>query len=421
MAGLARFMPGAGASYSASDVIDYLPARPAIWTIAPGAFGVILRASRSGSPGREGGAQAGPMPTTLPFRLQACHFRDLAVRGARVPIATDLVLQERGDPEATRRDGKALAGVVREAAERHRTSLAIPLMDLRLEKADLVALACGTPCDDEAFHFAEPPGERELQRLRAGAASPFLPLQRAHFEAIAEVAGHGGLVPLGMAIGPFSLATKLLADPITAVGLAGRGLGPRDDPAVEAIECCLALAELAVERSLREQLAAGAAAVIVCEPAAGSVYVSPRQMAAGSPVFERFVVEPLVRVRSLLEAHGARLVLHDCGELSTTILEALAGRVRPAVLSLGSSRCLWQDAAHVPEDVVLFGNLPSKHFYSDATLPVERVRALTRELVSRMRETGHPFILGSECDVLDVPGAGAAIRAKVQAFLTEPA
>lgn len=40
---------------------------------------------------------------------------------------------------------------------------------------------------------------------------------------------------------------------------------------------------------------------------------------------------------------------------------------------------------------------------------------------TRMRETGLPFILGSECDVLDVPGAGARIRAKVEALLTEPA
>jgi uroporphyrinogen-III decarboxylase len=336
-----------------------------------------------------------------------------------VAIATDLVLQERTDPEAVRRDGRALAGVVREAAERYRTTLAVPLMDLRLEKADLVALVRPDARDAETFHFDGPPSESDVDR--AGVAAPFLPLHQAHFDAIAATAARPGLVPLGMAIGPFSLATKLLADPITAVGLAGAGLGPEDDPAVASFEHCLALAELAVARSLREQLVAGAAAVIVCEPAAGSVYVSPRQMAAGSPVFERFVVDPLVRVRALLDEHGADLVLHDCGELATPMLEALAGRVRPAVLSLGSSRCLWQDAALVPTGVVLFGNLPSKHFYSDATLPVARVRAMTRELVSRMRQTGHPFILGSECDVLHVPGAAETIREKVLALLTAPA
>ena len=103
------------------------------------------------------------------------------------------------------------------------------------------------------------------------------------------------------------------------------------------------------------------------------------------------------------------------------MVEALASRVRPAVLSLGSSRRLWEDAPLVPSDVVLFGNLPTKHFYSDETLPLDAVRSMTRDLVARMRETAHPFILGSECDVLHVPEAGETIRRKVEAMLTEAA
>ena len=79
------------------------------------------------------------MPTSTPARrLSPGHFRALAARGLRTPIGTDLVLHERPDPEAVRLDGRRLAGVVREAAERYRTTLAIPLMDLRLEMADLV-------------------------------------------------------------------------------------------------------------------------------------------------------------------------------------------------------------------------------------------------------------------------------------------
>jgi hypothetical protein len=35
-----------------------------------------------------------------------------------------------------------------------------------------------------------------------------------------------------------------------------------------------------------------------------------------------------------------------------------------------------------------------------------------------MRGTGHPFILGSECDVLHVPEAAETIRRKVEAMLT---
>jgi hypothetical protein len=35
----------------------------------------------------------------------------------------------------------------------------------------------------------------------------------------------------------------------------------------------------------------------------------------------------------------------------------------------------------------------------------------------KMRDTGHPFILGSECDVLSVPGSEREILAKVEAFM----
>jgi uroporphyrinogen-III decarboxylase len=306
-----------------------------------------------------------------------------------------------------------------EAAERYRTSLAIPLMDLRLEKADLVRRLRPDVAAVDTFHFEAPPSGADLDP--APDAAPFEPAQRAQLDAIAEVAAGSGLTPLGMAIGPFSLMTKLLSDPIAAVALAGRGVPAEDEPLVAMAERALILAEWTVERSLRAQVEAGAAAVIVCEPAASALFVSPRQMASGSPVFDRFVVEPMLRARAVLDEVGADLVLHDCGELATTMVEALAGRVRPAMLSLGSSRRLWEDVAVVPPEVVLFGNLPTKHFYSDETLPLEAVREKTRELVVRMREAGRPFILGSECDVLHVPEAAVTIRRKVDAMLTEQA
>jgi len=44
--------------------------------------------------------------------------------------------------------------------------------------------------------------------------------------------------------------------------------------------------------------------------------------------------------------------LDDCGDLTSEMTRAFATRLEPAVLSLGSSRNLWEDAALVPDSVV---------------------------------------------------------------------
>lgn len=55
--------------------------------------------------------------------------------------------------------------------------------------------------------------------------------------------------------------------------------------------------------------------------------------------------------------------------------------------------------------------------HGDAEAARPQVEQLTADLIRRMRAPGHPFILGSECDVLSVDGCRATIIAKVQAFL----
>jgi uroporphyrinogen-III decarboxylase len=110
------------------------------------------------------------------------------------------------------------------------------------------------------------------------------------------------------------------------------------------------------------------------------------------------------------------LIFHCCGELTDYMVEQFS-RLEPVILSLGSSRKLWEDARLVPEHIVLFGNLPSKHFYSDSLITRQEVERLACELIRRMKEAGHPFILASECDILNVPGYERPIREKVEAFL----
>jgi uroporphyrinogen-III decarboxylase len=140
-------------------------------------------------------------------------------------------------------------------------------------------------------------------------------------------------------------------------------------------------------------------------------------MNSGSDIFERFVMRPNLRIKQQLASAEVDLIFHDCGELTGSMVEQFASRLDPAILSLGSSRKLWEDAALVPKSVVLFGNLPTKMFYSDAAMPVAQVEAMTLELIAKMRAAGHQHILGSECDVLHVPDAADTIRKKVEVML----
>jgi len=341
----------------------------------------------------------------------------LAREGHRAPIGADLVLAEHTDRERLLHDGAALGRVMIEAADRYDTPLALSLMDLRLEKRDLLRRLGLGDTDVDTYHLTQPPDEAMMAAAQRSDEAPFDPRARAHLDAIACAAQQPGRIVCGMAIGPFSLMTKLLADPITAVALAGMGRRAEDEPDVALAERALELARGAVRRSIAAQADAGAAAVCVCEPAANTTFISPRMIADGSDVFDRFVMQPNREVAAQLHHAGVGLIFHDCGELTDGMVRAFADDLHPAMLSLGSSRVLWRDAVLTPDDVVLYGNLPTKRFYCDTELSVDAVEAMTCELISKMRPTGKPFILGSECDVLSVPGRHELITRKVERML----
>ncbi len=343
-------------------------------------------------------------------------YIDLARSGLRMPIGADLVLHEQADPERVARDGQALGKVIEETARRYRTPLAFAHMDLMLEKTALLELL-DIPADRiPTYHFDGCPGDDVFEKVDRRIHGPLHQKLQAHVDSVGYVAGQTELIPVGMGIGPFSLMTRLLADPITPIYLAGSGVTADEEPDVKAVEAALELSIRTVLRSLSAQIEAGAKAVFIAEPAASAVYISPRQIEAGSDIFERYVIRSNHRLKTLLDARGVDLIFHCCGELTDCMVQAFT-TLDPVILSLGSSRKLWEDARLVPKHIVLFGNLPSKHFYSDALITRQEVERLTCELIRRMRETGHPFILGSECDVLSVPGYEATIREKVEAFV----
>lgn len=334
-----------------------------------------------------------------------------------MPIGVDLTMHEEHGPEGVRTNGFALGRVIERTARHWKTPLAIPLMDLRLEKADLLALAGVSASAAEAFQFASPLNEAELTVLCGEQTAPYCAGSLARDEALAYIRTKPDLVAVGLAIGPFSLATRLLADPITATAMAGTGADGDESDEVRLLWQCLQIAEAAVLRSVRSQIRHGAQAVMICEPAACIAFISPRQMKSGSNLFERLVMEPNLRLKAVLDEAGCDLIFHNCGELTDPMVEAFAHRIHPVMLSLGSSRKLWEDARLVPADVVLYGNLPTRSFYSDGAMPVEEVTRRTGELLANMKACGHPHILGSECDVLFVEGAQETIGRKVDAMI----
>lgn len=345
------------------------------------------------------------------------YYIDLARRGAAVPIGADLVLKQLPDHERALVDGSRLGPILEATAHRFRTPLAFPLMDLQLEKAALLELLGIPAASVGTFHFTNPPAASDIrtvgEALRTGRLTPRM---QANNEAIHYIATHTSLVPVGMCIGPFSLMTKLIADPITPVFLAGAGEAAEDSDEVRLVEACLELAVTVILESLRHQIAAGARAVFIAEPAANRIYFSPNQLAGGSDVFDRYVLSCNWRIAELLEKHHVDLLFHCCGELTDQMLLKFT-ELAPAVLSLGSSRNLVEDARIVPKNIVLFGNLPSKRFYSDKLITPEQLKESALRLQADMRATGHPFILGTECDTLSVPGSEKQIWSKVDAIV----
>lgn len=343
---------------------------------------------------------------------------DLASQLHRVPIAADLVLHKHPNPERIIHDGGRLGDVVAQAAEAFHTPLAFPLMDLRLEKSELLRHFTVATEDIDKFHFTTPP-TLEQRRDYARSVQRAAPGVRvaASMGAVHSIRSKTDLIPVGMCIGPFSLTSKLMADPITPVYLAGSGVTAEEDPDVALLEACMDVALTCVMRQVELAIEAGAKALFIAEPAANQIYFSPNQLAGGSEIFERCVLAPNRRIAALLEDSRVDHIFHCCGEVTDGMLDGFCS-LRPAMLSLGSSRKLWEVAKRVPREIVLYGNLASKMFYSDQSMPLSRVAADTAQLAGEMAACGHPFILGTECDTLHVPEYAATIEDKVECMLT---
>jgi len=343
-------------------------------------------------------------------------YLKLAQQRLAMPIGADLVLSEKEDPEAIRRDGPRLGAVITEAARRFKSPLAFPLMDLQIEKDFLLALLDIPEAERERYHIdVEEDHAALLERVRGCLADqPPTGRMLGALGAIQTVAAEPNLVPIGMSIGPFSFLTKLIDDPITQVYMAE--VGDEDDEEVIGIHEILQLATDVVAHWIGLQIEAGAKAICVCEPAANIIYLSPKQLEADPEIFDRMVIQYNQQLVDLMQASGVDLIFHDCGELVPVMIGKFK-ILNPAILSLGSPVPLWEAVPHTRPDTVLFGNLPSKKFYSDKEYPEAKLEADAVLLRQKMDATGHPYILGSECDVLTVRGCECAIHRKTELLL----
>ncbi len=344
-------------------------------------------------------------------------YHEIAKAKKAMPIGTHLILHERADPKAVRMDGESLGQVYVETARRFNTALAFPLMDLQIEKEYLLTMLGIAPEKIDRFHFEEEgPDEQQEETLRKQLKRPTLtPRMLVGKQALSVVAQEEDLLPIGMCIGPFSLLTKLLPDPITLLYVAADA--DEDEEEFQAVRKTLELATEVVLRWIHHQIEAGAKAICVCEPACNSVYLSPRQMETNPAILEQFVIQYNRRLKDLMSENGVDLIFHDCGELTPQMIKAFGEELKPQVLSLGSSVDLAEAASLVSKEIVLFGNLPSKKFYSDHEYSDDQVKTDVTTLRRRMDESGHPYILGSECDVLCVEGREDVIRRKVDVMI----
>jgi hypothetical protein len=65
---------------------------------------------------------------------------------------------------------------------------------------------------------------------------------------------------------------------------------------------------------------------------------------ANSILISHLVMEPNICLNAALQPSSCDLTFHDCGELTDAMVEALRKRLHSVILSLGSSRTLWEDA-----------------------------------------------------------------------------
>ena len=86
--------------------------------------------------------------------MERTYYLNLAKQGIAFPIASHLVLSEQDDHDAVRRDGRRLGEVIAETSKRYHCPLGLSLMDLAVEKTQLLHAVDGVTEENiDAWQF----------------------------------------------------------------------------------------------------------------------------------------------------------------------------------------------------------------------------------------------------------------------------
>jgi len=277
-------------------------------------------------------------------------------------------------------DAETQAAAVLAIHDRFNAPALLTAMDL---SAEAEAFGCTIRMDEDEIPTVtgrlviDSAGVHALAVPQPGAARTGVHLDAARLLAVASRNMPGNPPVLGGVIGPFSLAGRLfgvsealeatLADPDTITLLLDKA------------------AEFLTAYAL-EFKQAGAAGVIMAEPAAG--LLSPRGLARFSAPYVRRIIEAVQD-----ETFG--VMLHNCGARINHLNAVLESGAE--VYHFGEPMDLPAALERVQSSVIIGGNLdPTAIFHGGDPASVAQA---TSSLLSAMRSVGGHFFLSSGCDL----------------------
>ncbi len=264
---------------------------------------------------------------------------------------------------------------VRTLHERFDTLFALTAMDLSAEAEAFGCHICMEEHEVPTVIGRLVTDRDEVERLEIPAVGSGR--TQVHIETAARLVDLPGKpLVLGGVIGPFSLAGRLF------------GVSEALELSMTDAELLLALLEKAtafITAYVGEFKKAGAAGVIMAEPAAG--LLSPRALSRFSSNFVRQICQ-------VVEDEQFSVILHNCGARLVHLNAILESGAE--LLHFGALMDMTAARAQLPDEVILCGNLdPTEVFYEGTP---QLVKARTTELLASLG--GQPnFVLSSGCDL----------------------